>query len=551
VLPGADRAAVEKRVLAELAKLRDKPVDDTELKRARQYLLSSTILNTESTYDLANRIGQAVTLNSLDFLRKYLPRQLEVTAADVQRVAKKYLDPNRSATVWSVPPGKASRGGTTPGSAPRATRAAGTTTAGFDLRKARRVELDNGLVVLMFEDHRLPLFEAHAGLREGSLYQADDKLGVSSLTSNLLDEGTRKRSGAAIAEAIEGVGGILSASSGSVRVLSPYRGLGLELLLECLIEPRFPADAFGRAKVRLLAEVTESETLPQTRARQVFRAAVYGKHPLGRPQTGTPKSVRGLTRDDCVAFHKKVFVPSNVVLVLVGDFDPDRALADVKRLTKDWKKADLPRLSLPAPKEQAKFVQKIVTMPEAAQLHVYLGQVGIRRTDPDYYKLLVMDHILGTGPGFTDRLSSRLRDREGLAYTVTGSITDSASHEPGTFTCYIGTDPDHFARVKKLLLEELNRIRDTKPAAGELADVKAYLVGSHLLKFATSGGIAEELLKIERYGLGLGYLDDYRKAVTAVTAEDVQATAKKHLDPARMVLVAAGPIDGAGKPVKK
>ena len=105
--------------------------------------------------------------------------------------------------------------------------------------------------------------------------------------------------------------------------------------------------------------------------------------------------------------------------------------------------------------------------------------------------------------------------------------------------------------MKKLFLEELNRIRDTKPTAQEVADAKTYLIGSRLLQFATAGGIAGQLAAIERYGLGLGYLDEFEKAVEAVTPEDVQAVAKKHLDPARMVLVAAGAVDKEGKPLGK
>src|SRR5207245_1178994 len=119
-------------------------------------------------------------------------------------------------------------------------------------------------------------------------------------------------------------------------------------------------------------------------------------------------------------------------------------------LTADWKKADLPRLKVPPVEEPKGFVQEVLSMPDASQLHVYLGQIGIRRNDPDYYTLLVMDHILGTGPGFTDRLSARLRDREGLAYTVTGTICSTAGLRRGVFTCYIGTDNTNFARVKKL-----------------------------------------------------------------------------------------------------
>jgi zinc protease len=558
VLPGKDRAGVEKLLLSQLSALRDKEVSAEELARAKQLLLAATIYRNEDTYGLANSIGEAVTLNDLDFAKKYLPRMLAVTAEDVQRVAKKYLDPKRSATVWSVPVEENKAGRSVEkytrklarhGTSARADKAA----TGVDLKKTRRVELPNGLVVLLYEDKRLPLFVAGATLRASSIHQDDTKLGVAALTGSLLDEGTAKRTGAEISDAIETVGGSLSLSSsgGTVKSLSPDRKLALSLLLESMVEPNFPADAFRRAHARLLAEITESETQSNPRARRAFTQAAYGAHPLGRPSSGTTKTVFGLTRADCEAFHKRVFVPSNTILVLAGDFDGDEMLADIKRLTADWKDAPLPKptaVKVARPKE---FTTKILTMPKAAQLQIYMGHVGIRRDDPDYYKLLVMDHILGTGPGFTDRISARLRDREGLAYTVYARIANSAGTEPGLFTCYIGTDNVNFARAKELFLEELNRIRDTKATAEELADAKAYLIGSQILHYSTLAGVAGQLVAIEHYKLGLNYIEDYQKAVKAVTLEDIQAVAKKYIDPARMVLIAAGAVDEKGAPLKE
>src|SRR5262249_52155877 len=160
------------------------------------------------------------------------------------------------------------------------------------------------------------------------------------------------------------------------------------------------------------------------------------------------------------------------------------------------------------------------------QLHFYMGHVGIKRTNPDYFKLLVMDYVLGTGPGFTDRLSARLRDREGLAYTVQASITPSADLEPGMFRCYIGTDPGNFARVKKEFLEEIARLRAEKPGKEEVEDAKRYLLGSLAFRLNTNADMAAELLAIEKYGLGFDYLDQYRKAVAAVTPEQVQEVAQ-------------------------
>jgi zinc protease len=162
-----------------------------------------------------------------------------------------------------------------------------------------------------------------------------------------------------------------------------------------------------------------------------------------------------------------------------------------------------------------------------------------------------MDYVLGTGPGFTDRLSARLRDREGLAYTVSANITNSAGEEPGLFSCYIGTDPENFGRVKKEFLEELARIRDEKPKPEEVEDAKKYLLGSFPFRFTTDGAIAGQLVAVERFGLGFDYFDHYRQAIAAVTPEDVQAVARKYLDPEHMVLVAAGAVDDKGKALEE
>ena len=328
-------------------------------------------------------------------------------------------------------------------------------------------------------------------------------------------------------------------------------GLGLGLLFECLTQPAFAKEDFMRQQQILLSTLKDMETQPESVAERTFQAMVYGKHPRGRPAMGTVKTVEALTPADCAAFHEKVFTPSNVTLAIVGDFDAKEVTEEIAKLTADWKKTDLETPQYPKVEMPKEFTQKIISMPESAQLHFYIGHVGVRRDNPDYYKLLVMDYVLGVGPGFTDRLSARLRDREGLAYTVRGTITGSADLEPGAFTGYIGTDSDNFDRVKKEFLEELNRIRDTAPKPQEVEDAKTYLVGSQSLRFSTSAEVAGQMLYVDRYHLGADYLSDYRKAVMAVTPEDVQAVAKKYLDPDHMVIVAAGAVDATGKPTNK
>jgi zinc protease len=567
LLKGKDRAQVEKLVLQELQRLGDKPASAAELKRVQQALVADFIFGRESVHNLADSIARGVTVTDLDFLKKYLPRIKAVTAEEVQKVARKYFDPKQAVVVWSVPKKEEKleqeSGTGTDSSASRA-RAPARARARFEqatpgkprdfsLKAAQRVELPNGLVLLLLENHQLPIVAARASLRQVALHEPADKAGVAALTGYLLDEGTDKHTGQQLAELIEDVGGSLSlgSSGGSVKVLAPDRPLGLSLLFECLSRASFPKDAFGRNHERLLNQIDEADAQPDSKASMVYRALAYGKHPFGRPSAGTRETVKPLTREDCRAFHRKVFVPNNTIVAIVGDFDSKQVIEEVKRLTADWKRAELPKPQVPTVEKPKEFTQKIVTMPEAAQLHFYLGHAGIRRDDPDYYKLLVMDYVLGTGPGFTDRLSAKLRDRQGLAYSVSANITSSAGEEPGLFTCYIGTAPGHFDKVKHGFLEELKRIREEPPEEKEVEEVKKYLLGSLPFQFTSNERIAGQLLNVERHGLGFGYFDDYRKAVAAVTPADVQAVARKHLDPARMVLVAAGAVDDKGKPIGK
>jgi zinc protease len=307
----------------------------------------------------------------------------------------------------------------------------------------------------------------------------------------------------------------------------------------------------GREKAQQLSVIDDRELQPEAKAQQVFHQLIFGKHPAGRPALGTRKTVEPLTRADCVAFHKEVFVPNNTTLAVVGDFDSKDIIDEITKLTADWKKADLAKPKPPEVMKPKEYTERILTMPDAAQLHLFMGHIGIRRNDPDYYKLLVMDYILGTGPGFTDRLSSKLRDRAGLAYEVSGNITATAGEEPGIFNCYVGTAPENFDKVRKMILTEIKLIRDTKPTKDEVEDAKKYLLGNLPFQLTTIGRVAGQLVSVERLGLGLDYLDKYRQAVAAVTPEDIQEVAKKHLDPDRLILTAVGAVSAEGKALEK
>jgi zinc protease len=574
LLQGKDRKKAEELAFAEVEKLAAAPVTDAELARTKRKLLAGFIFSRESVHNLADALSRAsiYTDDAGTFLQSYLDRLLKVTKDDIRRVAKQYLVRKQACVVWSVPPAAApgkcgarnAERGTegaravrdtntkfaTPtfGSAFRAPRAA--MAEGFSLAAAKRTVLPNGLTLVTLEDHRLPVVVAAVDIADVRLREPADKLGVAALMGNLLEEGTATRTGKEISGLIEDAGGSLSLSSsgGSVKVLTPDTDLGLGLLFDSLQKPSFPADALERMRDQQLSAIADAETQPRTKAGRLFAATVYGDHPNGRPALGKKEVVEKLTRDEVKAFHARAFAPNFTTVAVVGDFKTEELVKTVTELTKDWKVAPAAKPVVAAPPKPVGG-EKIVSEPNAAQVHVYIGHLGVTRDHPEYYKLLVLDNVLGVGPGFTDRLSSNLRDRLGLAYTVRASVTESAGKEPGAFTGFVGTFPDKFLDVKFGFLKEIKKIRDELPAQQEVDDAKKFLLGGLPFKFATSQGVAGELLAAEKYGLGFDYLDRYRKEVAAVTPADVQALAKKHLNPEALTIVAVGAIDKDGKPL--
>jgi zinc protease len=223
----------------------------------------------------------------------------------------------------------------------------------------------------------------------------------------------------------------------------------------------------------------------------------------------------------------------------------------LESLVKDWPAGEPTPIQPRDPVLKEKPAPIYLGFSEAVQLQFYLAHTGIRRDHPDYAALLVMDHVLGTGPGFTDRLSARLRDREGLAYTVNASIAISADSEAGMFVAYIGTAPENLDRVNKEMREEIARIRDTLPTKDEVEDAKNYILGSMPFSYETSAALAGKLLALDRNGLGIDTPNRLRAEIAKVTPERVREVAHKHLHPESLQLIAAGPLDKDGKLLKK
>jgi zinc protease len=407
--------------------------------------------------------------------------------------------------------------------------------------------LGNGFKVLLVENPSLPTVSITASVLAGARYDPESKAGLAIMVSRLLDEGTQNRTSLEIADAIESVGGAIETDGSFERiiatagVLNKDVDLGLELLSDLLIRPIFPQDFVDKEIERTLAEITSAKDRPQVLAGWAFNELVYQDHPLHRPSHGYPQTVEGLTRDDLLQFHRQYFVPNNVILSIVGDFKIGELLPKVEKAFGSWENRPIAFPTYPPPVKQVGKRVRFITMP-AQQLNIYLGHLGVTRTNPDYYALQVLDTILGGGAGFTARIPQRLRDELGLAYTTFASITMTAGLDPGRFIAFIGTSPENMNLALDGLLNEIRRIIDEAVTAQELQDAQDYLTGSFVFAFESSPQIARFLVHAEVYGLGFDYIEKYPQYIRAITVEDISRVARKYLDSENYTLVVVGPV---------
>lgn len=409
-------------------------------------------------------------------------------------------------------------------------------------------QLSNGLKALFVENPAIPTISINASVLTGARYDPEEKAGLALMVSRLLDEGTKNRSSLEIAEAIESVGGAIETDGSferivvSISILKKDLDLGLDLLSDLLINPIFPQDYVEKEKERTLSEIASAKDRPQVLAGWAFNELIYKDHPLHRPAHGYPQTVEKLTRDDLLDFHKRYFVPNNAIVSIVGDFDIAELLPKVEHVFAGWQSRPIAFPVYPPASRQREPRNKIINM-HAQQLNIYLGHLGVVRSNPDYYALQVLDTILGGGAGFTARIPQKLRDELGLAYTTFASITMTAGLDPGRFVAFIGTSPENMNLAIDGLIQEIRRIVEQPVTESELQDAKEYLTGSFVFAFETSGQIARFLVHAQVYGLGFDYIDKYPEYINRVTIEDIARVARKYLDPQNYTLVVVGPVN--------
>jgi zinc protease len=405
--------------------------------------------------------------------------------------------------------------------------------------KPSRTVMPNGLTVLLLDQPFLPIVTVNVLVKAGAVYDPDALAGLSSMVAQMLDEGTKTRSATQIAQQIEFIGGEMAFSgaedftAGALRVLKKNVDLGFTLLADVLMNPAFPEKQVERVRSQVLGELQGEKEQPGILAAKAFEAMVFEGHPYRRPANGTEKTVSRITRKDLMEFHRVYYRPNNTIIAIVGDIQETEVLALIKKHLEMWTPKNPPpnTFSAPVPLTQPKV--KLIDK-ELTQANVILGHVGIERSNPDFYAVSVMNYILGGG-GFSSRLVNRIRDELGLAYDVDSGF--QAQVMPGPFAVRLQTRNVAAMQAIASVLQEITLIRTEPVSDQELADAKAYLVGSFPLRLDTTVKLAALLAQIELHGLGLTYFEDYPKAIMAVTKEDVLRVAQKYLHPEAYALV--------------
>ncbi len=414
--------------------------------------------------------------------------------------------------------------------------------------EARREVRPDGLVLLHAEKNNLPIVEVTLLVKASPSDEPPEKAGLANLVAELLPEGTKTRTSEQISEEIEFVGGGLDASAGrdyttiTLSVLKKDIDKGFELFSDILLNPVFPEDEISRKKELIKGGLRQSEEDPEFVAQREFRKALYGPHPYGRLISGSPSTIDAIGRDDLLWFYRTFYRPNNSILAVVGDISYEEVEALLDRYLSGWKPGAVPEVELPAAPGLKEKVEITIDR-SLTQASMLLGHLGIKRSNPDYYAVSVMNYILGGG-GFASRLMSRIRDDMGLAYDVYSSF-DSGMYG-GIFEVGVQTKNKSAKTVIGVILDELERMRREPVTDAELGDAKAFLTGSFPRRLDTMKKIAAFLTVTEFYGLGIDYDRKYPQYIDSVTKEDVLSVARKYLDPERYVLVVVADLKKAG-----
>ncbi|HPB59070.1 MAG TPA: pitrilysin family protein [Candidatus Saccharicenans sp.] len=408
-----------------------------------------------------------------------------------------------------------------------------------------RLVMSNGLRGYIQEDRALPIVNLTAIIHTGRLYVPKEKAGLDSMLSEcLIKGGTKTRTGSAIEERLDFLGGAISFSVGertstlTMSILSKDLDEGLDIFFDLLMNPEFREDSLTLARGKIIEQMRGINDNPSLVLNREFEKILYSDCPLTYQETKA--TVESITQADLKAFHKKYFFPKNIILAGAGDFNRNQLKNKINKYASRWANQSLvfPEISkkFPEPEPGIYFIQKKIN-----QGYINIGHLGLEDTNPDYFAVQVMNFILGGG-SFTSRITSKVRSDEGLAYNC-GSRFNFRWGFPGTFAGYVQTKSSTVGYAISLILKEFERIRQEPVSDEEMETAKNYYLESFTDFFQSPIRTMINFATLELQGKPMNYYSTYRDKIKAVTKDKVMEVARKYIHPEKMVTVIVGDFE--------
>jgi len=402
----------------------------------------------------------------------------------------------------------------------------------------------SGALVLFVESHDLAILDVSVELPAGSAQDTADTSGLANLTLRLMRQGADSMDEDEIARRLADIGANLNVTFDVDRAGYALRTLSstaeqqeaLSVLSRVLQAPTFPGPVLEREKARVIAGLKEADTKPDIIASRTFARLLSRNHPYALRTTGEPDTVARLTRDKVVDFYRAHYHAKHAVVAIMGDVTRQRAADIADQLTRNLPQTPAPLAALPPVKPLEAAVESDIEHP-SAQSHVLIGQPGVARNDPDYFPLLVGNHILGGG-GMTSRLYEQVRERRGLSYSVYSFFIPY--QQPGPFQIGLQTRRDQAQEAVSVARKVLADFVANGPTAAELDAAKQNLIGGFALRIDSNQKILTYLAVIGFYRLPLDYLETFTSRIEAVTLEQIRDAFARHVDPNRLATVVVG-----------
>lgn len=406
--------------------------------------------------------------------------------------------------------------------------------------------LDNGITVIVATVTKLPLVSVATVIDATAVLDPAGKEGIAELTAQALREGTRERNGVQLALELEKLGTSLEAGAdwdstvASMTVLKSNLKSAFSIFGNALMFPAFREEDMERLKAERLAERIQILDEPRGLADEAFARFLYqAKARYSTPMSGTSKSVSAATRDDIETFYRENYSPNATTVILAGDLTMDEGVELVTSMFGKWSGTRRSQKVVADDPARTSRAVEIVVKPDAAQSELRIGHVGVPRTHPDYFTIVVMNAVLGGL--FSSRINLNLREAHG--YTYGASSYYDWRRQSGPFVISTAVQTEVTAAAISETLKEIDGMRENEIGEDELTLATSYLEGVFPIRYETTSAIAGALVNMVTFGLPENYFDTYRQKIASVTTQDVLAAAKKHVKPEELQVTVVGNPD--------